>query len=309
MDVVQHALKSVNGTIRIASEPGDGTVIHLDLPIAISTTRIIYIRDGEEVYAIPAENLEEIRRIRVSDLTRRGSVYYRVEENHSLQIAHLSNMLGFRNGTDPDGSDMRTMLTIHGESGQFGIMIDQALQEEHVIVHPKDPFIQNLPHISGISVNIFGEPFLVLDSRSLGDFFRKPTAVPVERTGSRARPTQKIVLLVEDSVVTREMEKVILESAGFKVVEAVNGMDGLEKLAGHRIDCIVTDVEMPVMDGFSMTEKLREIPGHRETPVIIITTRENREDKIRGIQVGANAYITKKDFDQMRLIETISRLV
>ena len=309
MDVVLHAVNDFNGTIRIDSDPGRGSTIRMTLPISVSTTRILHVRDGENVVAIPADPILEVKKVHLSDMTRRGNIHFYLEKGVSLPAATVSTVLGGQ-GDAPQTRDAKIMLIVQVEKNRFGLMVDQTLHEENAILHRKDPFIQGIPYIVGITVSILGEPFLVLDAYGLHKFFQSPERAQVARpAAARARSVQKTVLLVEDSVVTREMEKAIIESAGYRVVEAVNGEDGLEKLGGHAVDCVVSDVEMPLMDGFTMTEQIRAIPRHKDLPIVIVTTRENREDKIRGIQVGANAYITKKDFDQMKLLETIQRLI
>ncbi|MBP7865903.1 MAG: response regulator [Acidobacteria bacterium] len=310
MDVVQHAVNNFHGSIRIETEPGAGASVRMILPISISTTRILHVRDRDEVLAIPADAIRKVRRVHLSDLTRRGEIFFLLDKGECLPTATVSSILGSDGELPASGRDAKILLTLQADKDRYGLLVDQTLHEENAIVHRKDPFIRNTPYIAGVSVSIFGEPFLVFDIYALARYFQAPRKTATTRpAGTRAKSVQKVILLVEDSVVTREMEKVIIESAGYRVVEAVNGAEGLEKLGTQPVDCIVTDVEMPVMDGFTMTGQIRGIPAHRDIPIIIVTTRENREDKIRGIQVGANAYITKKDFDQMKLLETIQRLV
>lgn len=310
MDVVQHAVNNFHGSIRIDTEPGAGASVRMILPISISTTRILHVRDRDQVLAIPGDAIRKVRRVHLSDLTRRGEIFFLLDRGECLPAATVSSILGSDGELPASGRDAKILLTLQADKDRYGLLVDQTLHEENAILHRKDPFIRNTPYIAGVSVSIFGEPFLVFDIYALARYFQAPRkAVATRPAGARAKSARKVILLVEDSVVTREMEKVIIESAGYRVVEAVNGAEGLEKLGTQPVDCIVTDVEMPVMDGFTMTEQIRNVPAYRDVPIIIVTTRENREDKIRGIQVGANAYITKKDFDQMKLLETIQRLV
>lgn len=308
MDVVSNAIKGFGGTIRLESEKNRFARILLELPISISTTRVLHLREGNEVYALPVETIRGVRQVRLAELVHRPPICFLIEDDHSIRIAKLSSILGTDRANSAPARDSKVLLLLQAEKERFGLLVDQILEEEDVIIHRKDPFIQNLPHLAGISVSLYGEPFLVLDSQTLAAFFTSLQA-PAVASASTRPVLQKVVLLVEDSMVTREMEKVILEAAGFRVIEAVNGMDGLEKLGSHPVDCIVTDVEMPILDGFALTEQIRRIESLHRLPVIIVTTRENREDKIRGIQAGANAYITKKEFDQFKLVETINRLI
>jgi len=308
MDVVSNAVKEFGGTIRIESEKNRFSRVLLELPISISTTRVLHLREGNEVYALPVDAIRSVRQVRMAGLVHRPPVYFLIEDDRSIRAARLAAVLGTDRPAAGPAAETKVMLLLQTEKERFGLLVDQTLEEEDVIVHRKDPFIQNLPYLAGISVSLYGEPFLVLDSQALSSFFNSLRA-PAAASASGRAATQRVILLVEDSMVTREMEKVILESAGFRVIEALNGMDGLEKLGSHPVDCVVTDVEMPLLDGFALTEQIRRIDALRRLPVIIVTTRENREDKIRGIQAGANAYITKKEFDQFKLVETINRLI
>lgn len=309
MDVVQSAVKGFGGNVRIKSQKGKGTEIVLDLPITISTTRVLQVRDGGQICAIPTEHVREVRRVHLPDLTRRGNRHFLLSGGRTMPAACMSDILGFGDGETRNEWKVMLVLASNREAESFGLLVDQTLKAEDVIIFRKDPFIQGIPHVAGIFVTVYGEPFLTLDVESLERFFHGGrTEASVSPRASGSRP-QLPVLLVEDSLVTREMEKAILESAGFTVVEATNGIEGLERLGSHKVGCVITDVEMPGMDGFTMTQEIRKNPEWKDLPVVVVTTRETREDKIRGIQVGANAYITKKDFDQMKLVETIHRLV
>lgn len=309
MDVVETTVRGFNGTIHLRTEKDRGTAITLELPISISTTRVLHVREQGLVFALPAEQLKEVRRVQLSRLARRDPFYFLIEGDRSLHVAELSAVIGFPPRDGRTVPDERLLLILQLDQERFGLLAEQTLHEEDIIVTPKDPFLQGLPYLAGFSVGITGEPCLVLDNQALGQFFQSRPLPAGPRAAAAGSPAGRTILLVEDSLVTREMEKVVLESAGYHVVEAVNGADALEKLTANTVHCVVTDVEMPVMDGFSLTGQIRQTAAWRDLPVVIVTTRENREDKIRGIQAGANAYITKKEFDQMQLIETIKRLI
>jgi two-component system, chemotaxis family, sensor kinase CheA len=120
---------------------------------------------------------------------------------------------------------------------------------------------------------------------------------------------QRVILLVEDSITTRTQEKRILESGGYDVVTAVDGVDALNKLRSRAFDAVVSDIQMPNMDGLTLTAKIREDKQYQELPVILVTSLATEEDKRRGIEVGANAYLTKPTFDQKVLLDTLRRLV
>ena len=150
---------------------------------------------------------------------------------------------------------------------------------------------------------------MVLNPLDLLQSVRKQPA-RMRRESSHPKPQQKhAILLVEDSITTRTQEKRILEGAGYEVVAAVNGLDALQKLSNRAFDAVISDVEMPYMDGLTLTERIRREPKHNELPIILVTSLASEEDKRRGVEVGANAYIAKPTFDQGLLLDTLRRLI
>jgi CheY-like chemotaxis protein len=207
----------------------------------------------------------------------------------------------------------------HGGAGELlAFAVDELEGESEVVVKELGGFLGRLPTVAGATIDGDGSVLLVLDLRELADRqlasgarsvpspgpARGSADLPAQRTGSRPR-----VLVVEDSVGVRELQRVILEGAGYEVVTAVDGLDGASRLRQDPVDLVLSDVEMPGMDGFTLTRTLRATRGWEDVPVVIMTSRGDVADQRAGLDAGASAYLLKSEFDQAELIDTVRRLL
>jgi two-component system, chemotaxis family, sensor kinase CheA len=203
------------------------------------------------------------------------------------------------------------LVVVQVRSEKFALRVDDLLDERDMVIKPLPPHMRRQTMVSGMVVTGKNELVSVLHAPALLDLARQ------ERRGGAAAPAAADaaaghgyeVLVVDDSLNTREIEKDVLEAHGYRVTLAEDGADGLAKALAGNFDAVLTDVEMPNMDGFSLTARLREQEQYRQTPIVIITSREKEEDKRRGVQVGADAYIVKGDFDQNNLVDTLRSLL
>jgi two-component system chemotaxis sensor kinase CheA len=189
--------------------------------------------------------------------------------------------------------------------------VDALLEEQEITVKSLGPRLAHIPHVAGASTLPSGRIALILNA---GDLVRhalgqSPGRQLADALTTPAQETRRRLLLVEDSVTTRALERSILEAAGFEVLVAADGEDAWQILQAQGADLVVTDVEMPRMDGFALTEAIRGSNRFRDLPVILVTALESDRDKARGIEVGADAYLLKSGFNQQRLLETIAQLL
>jgi two-component system, chemotaxis family, sensor kinase CheA len=239
-----------------------------------------------------------------------------VVDGNPVSLAHLSTLLeisshagaiGESKPPDPDKPRSCIILTIGDE--QIGLFVDTLLDEQEVVVKPHSAVLKRVRNVSGATILGTGEVCMVLNPLDLLQSVRKRPARMIQEP-LRPKPQQKhAILLVEDSLTTRTQEKRILESAGYEVVAAVNGVDALQKLGSRVFDAVVSDVQMPHMDGLTLTERIRREPKYNELPIVLVTSLATEEDKRRGVEVGANAYIAKPTFDQALLLDTLRRLI
>ena len=224
-----------------------------------------------------------------------------------IPVESLSALLKLTKESSVESNEALIVIIRDGEE-KLGLEVDEIIGREEMVVKSLPTHLQSLRMVSGVTIgerdsiiNVLHVPELIRHAREISEPGRLRPAITEDRAAT--------VLVVDDSMNTREIEKSILEAYGYNVVTAEDGEEAFEKTREMLYDLVITDVEMPRLDGFSLTERLRADDRYRHIPVIIVTSREKEEDKKRGITVGANAYIVKGAFDQSNLIETVRSLI
>lgn len=306
LDVVRKSIiEDLRGSIRIDSREGSGAAFLLKLPLHLALFRLLFVSAAGREFAFLADSVEEvltISRDEIITVVNKKAVRLR---NEVIPVEELAPLLSL-----PCGGEREEMLIAIVSAGneKLGLVIDTVLNEESVVVKPLPSHLKKIRVVSGVTVRGRGEIVAVLAVPLLCAAARdKKGDRPMAEAGEARK--ELAVLVVDDSISTREIEKSIIEAHGYQVVVAGDGLEALERTRERHFDAIVTDIEMPRLDGFSLTERLRMDERYRHTPIIIVTSREREEDRKRGILVGANAYIVKGSFDQTSLIETIDNLV
>lgn len=300
LDVVASAVIRVGGEVFLSSEPGKGTRVTLEVPLARRGEQVLLMKVGQLRLACPKGAIRRAEQVHQSAvLERDGRVLARLPGDRLVPFVPLAAVYG-----EPPAE---TQLLLEGEvSGQpLAILVDEVEGEEEVLVRPVPRSVATDRYLEGVALLASGEPVGVLSPAVLvrRDVFRG-------RTRSRERPTRRRVriLLVDDSLVTREMERRLLEDAGFDVIAASDAEEALSSLGEESFDCVVTDIEMPGMDGFELTEHLRSIEHLEQLPIIVVSTRDRPEDRLRGLKAGADAYLTKQSLDAGELVDLVRRL-
>lgn len=308
MDVVRKSIvDELRGTIAIDTREGGGTTFYLRLPPNLAVFPLFFLSVQGKVCALPATSLVEmltVPRSEIIEIVNKRAIRLREQ---IIPVEKLSALLRLAGEGGAEGSEALLVIIRDGEE-KLGLEVDEIIAREEMVVKPLPPHLQRLRMVSGVTIgerdsiiNVLHVPELIKQAKEIAEPGRLRTADRDDRTTT--------VLVVDDSINTREIEKSILEAYGYTVVTAEDGLDALEKTQAASYDLVITDVEMPRMDGFTFTERLRADDRYRHVPVIIVTSREKDEDKRRGIKVGANAYIVKGAFDQSNLIETVRSLI
>jgi two-component system chemotaxis sensor kinase CheA len=316
LDVVRANVQKLRGTIEVDSKRGQGTIFRLTLPITLATTRVLLVRAGAHLYALPVETVQSVQLIapnEVFPLQGRSSFAL---DGVPVPLARLSDLLELPPGppskSEAHDKPARPCVILMQGNEKLGVWVDGVVDEQEIILKPMGALLQNVRNLAGATILDTGEVALVLQNSDLfKSALRGGTTVAmsdIDLMENQMDAMPKTILLVEDSITTRTQEKRILESAGYKVVIAVDGLDGWNKLAGGDFDAVVSDVEMPNMDGLSLAARIRQNEKYRELPIILVTSLASEADRKRGVEVGANAYITKGGFDQKMLIDTLKRL-
>jgi two-component system, chemotaxis family, sensor kinase CheA len=308
MDVVRKSIvDELKGTISIETREGSGTTFLLRLPLNLAVFPMFLVSTGGKICALPATSLVEmlsVQRREIIEIVNKRAIRLREQ---IVPVENLASLLRLATEVTAETGEVLIVIIRDGEE-KLGLVVDEIIGREEMVVKPLPLHLQNLRMVSGVTigeqdsiVNILHIPELIRQAREIAEPGRQRPAAREDRAAT--------VLVVDDSINTREIEKSILEAYGYTVVTAEDGEEAFEMTRETLYDLIVTDVEMPRLDGFSLTKRLRDDERYRNVPIIIVTSLEKDEDKKRGITVGANAYIVKGAFDQSNLIETVRSLI
>jgi two-component system, chemotaxis family, sensor kinase CheA len=304
MDVVLTNVEKLRGTISIDSRDGLGCRFQMQFPITLVTTRVLLLQESGNSYALPMESVDEARLVpRESLFLLEGRLTLSVR-GEAIPVAPLHEVLGLP-GT-PHTARVLSCVLIQEGTRRAGILVEALEDEQELLLKPLAGQLRNLPLVTGATVLGTGEICLALAATELLTRVHGQQAGSWA-TGQAAVATKKTVLLVEDSVTTRTWEKRALEGAGYIVVTAVDGEDGYEKLLSQPFDGIVSDIEMPRLDGIALTERVRKDSRFATLPVVLVTTHGTEEDRQRGLSAGANAYLVKGPLEKAILLQTLER--
>jgi chemotaxis protein histidine kinase CheA len=311
LDVVRDAVEELGGTVEVRSEPGVGTSFVLTLPITLGVLRCLVARVGDERYAVPVPGVVESISLRDAEVHTLAGATVVIRHGVSVPLLDLAAALGAPRAA---GESPRAALLVRHASSQVAWAVDRLEGESEMVVKDLGSFLGRVPTIAGATIDGDGSVVCLLDLRELAEK-AIGTQVPGVAAPAQRKPAAVItgrkprVLVVEDSVGVRELERVILEGAGYQVETAVDGLDGASRLRDDPADLVLSDVEMPGMDGFDLTRTIRRTKGWENVPVIIMTSRGEDAARQAGLDAGASAYLLKNEFDQEQLVQTVRRLV
>lgn len=306
MDVVKSTIvDELHGAISVATEQGKGTSFVLRLPTSLAIMRVLLVSVGSQSFGFTAQYLVEILRLSEADVlsvTERRAVRL---HNEFVPIVGLASLLGVPESS-ADKQDDYLLVVVKVGNEKVALQVDALLDERDRVIKPLPVHLRRLPLVSGMVSTGRNELVSILNCAGLMAVARQSREAA---KSVAATPASRKVLVVDDSFNTREIMRDVLEMQGYAVMLAEDGQDGLNKALAQDFDAILTDVEMPNMDGFSLTAALRKEQRYRYTPIIIISSRGKEADKRRGIEVGADAYIVKGDFNQDNLLNTLKTLL
>ena len=314
LDVVRANVERLKGAIAIESLPGKGCTIRVQLPLTLATSRVMLVAVNNLKYAIPVDHIQTtclVHRNDVFTIEGRSAI---IVNKMPVSVAGLSELLELTGENAANRGPNRqseklpcVILSVHGET--VGLLVDELLDEQEIVLKQYSSILKRARNISGATILGNGTVCMVLNPFDLVKSARKMEAlISAEKPDQEVAARQRI-LVAEDSITVRTQMKRILEGAGYEVVVAVDGLDAYNKLAGSPFDALVSDIMMPNMTGLALTEKVRQNKKYKEMPVILVTSLASDEDKQKGLEAGANAYITKPSFDQRVFLETLGRLI
>jgi two-component system sensor histidine kinase and response regulator WspE len=311
LDVVQDMIRQVRGLVRISSQLGEGTRFKLELPLTLSVMRALLVEIGGEPYAFPFAHILRATRI-AKDQVRllEGRQHFELDgQQIGLVTAH--QILGC--GTPEDEGDLAVVL-LGGPGNLYGLVVDRFLGGRELVVQPLDARLGKIKDIAAAALMEDGSPLLIVDVEDMIRSMEKLCATDRlagvrGQAGADGAAVRKRVLVVDDSFTVRELERKLLDHHGYEVEVAVDGMDGWNALRNGRFDLVVSDIDMPRMDGIELVRRIRQDPGLNSMPVMILSYKDREEDRQRGLDAGADYYLTKGSFESDALIEAVIDLI
>jgi two-component system, chemotaxis family, sensor histidine kinase and response regulator WspE len=309
LDVVKSAVEACGGSVRISTQGGRGTVFHLQLPVTRSVIRALIIEVGGEPYALPLLRVERIIKVPLGEVRS-------IEQRQCIELdgafvglVRAHELLETGAGA---AADELVVLVISDQGRSFGLVVDRFIGEQDLVVRPLDRRLGKVPNLAAASLLNDGTPVLILDA---DDLLRS-----IEQLLARGRP-QRIetrpslptvrgrVLVVDDSVIVRELHKQMLMGQGYEVSVAVDGMEGWLALQNGSFQLVVSDIDMPRLNGFELVRRIKQDARTRATPVIIVSYKDREEDRLRGLEAGADYYLTKSSFHDRALLDAVQDLL
>ena len=314
LDVVRQNIESLHGSLRVDSTPGQGTTFTLLLPLTLASSRGLLLQAGGQQFALPLLAIERVLYIPVANCVEIEGGQAVSYNGRLVTLTWLSDLLNLptnENGRMLAPDQFITVVIIITAEKQLGLIIDHIDSEQEIVIKKLAPPLIKIAGIAGATILGTGQAVLVLHP---ADLFKLATQTPSQNRPlplPEQSPTslQKTIMVVDDSITTRTLEKNILEAAGYHVVTAINGEEALTLLPQVQPDLIVSDINMPHLDGIEMTARLKQDTLYQDIPVILVSSLDSPADKARGITAGAEAYIVKSRFDQGTLLETIEQFI
>ncbi len=317
MAIVQEHVENLNGLISISTDSGRGTAFKIELPVSLATFRGMIVSAGGHQYILPITHVEHTLRIHPDDIKTVGNKSIIPIDGQAVSLVYLSDILGLpqtsataMQGNRPERITLPAAV-LGGGDKRIACIVDHIANEQDVLVKSLGKQLRRIPNISGATILGDGKvvPILNVNEIIASSAGKSIPAIMSQTIETLKHKVKKSVLIVEDSFTSRTLLKNILEASGYHIITAIDGEDGYSQLLTQPFDAVVSDVEMPKMNGFELTRKIREHETLAAMPVVLVTSLDSREDKEKGMDAGANAYIVKSSFDQSNLLEVLERLI
>jgi two-component system sensor histidine kinase and response regulator WspE len=311
LDAVHEMVKAVRGTVRIVTEPGHGTRFVLQLPLTLSVIRSLLVQVGGEAYAFPLAHVRRTLELARGEIDMLEGQQHFAFDGRPVGLVTAHQLLS----TDaPDEARANVAVVVIGdERGTYGVAVDRFLGERMLVVQPLDSRLGKVKDIAAGALMENGEAVLIIDVedllRSVDKLVRGGQLDKVQRAQGVAARTRKHVLVVEDSLTVRELERKLLEKRGYTVTVAVDGMDGWNALRSSHFDLVVTDIDMPRMDGIELVTLIKRDALLKSVPVMIVSYKDRDEDRRRGLDAGADYYLAKGSFHDEALLDAVHDLI
>ncbi len=310
MAIVREKIEKLGGMITLETELHVGTTFRITLPVTLATFRGILVQAGEQMYVVPTSSVERVVRVEKNDIKTVENRETIKVDDQVLSFVQLADILRLGNTRGRRNFEFINALILEVADRKISFGVDRVINEQEVLVKDLGRQLTRVPNVAGATILGSGKVVTILN---VSDLMKSAIRLAIDST--KATLTEegtvktKSILIAEDSITSRTLLKNILESAGYKVRTTVDGVDAYTALKSDNYDLVVSDIEMPRMNGFELVSKIRGDKDVAELPVVLVTALESKEDREKGIDVGANAYIVKRSFDQSNLLDVIQKLI
>ncbi|WP_242031983.1 hybrid sensor histidine kinase/response regulator [Microcoleus sp. FACHB-672] len=312
LDVAQSVVREFGGVLRAVSKQGKGMSFHLQLPLTLSVIRTLLVEISGEPYAFPLTRIERIVLVPKETIPLVENRQYFMTDNQTIGLVAAYQVLEL-NPFTLNSEDLPVVI-ISDRSSRYGLVVDRFLGERDLVVRPLDPRLGKVQDISAAAILEDGSPVLIIDVedmvRSIDKLLANGRLNPVSSAGDSAPSApRKRILVVDDSITVREVERKLLENNGYEVEVAVNGVDGWNAVRTGQYNLIITDVDMPRMNGIELVTQIKNHSNFKSLPVMIVSYKDREEDRLRGLEAGANYYLTKSSFHDDTLLNAVIDLI
>jgi two-component system sensor histidine kinase and response regulator WspE len=311
LDVVQDMIKQVRGTVRVSAQRGGGTRFQLQLPLTLSVVRTLLVDIGGEPYAFPLAHIVRTLKLPRAQIQQLEGRQHFVLGGRSVGLVSAQQVLG--GGAEHAAGEELCVVVLGESAGSYGLIVDRFLGERELVVQPLDSRLGKIKDIAAGALMEDGSPVLIVDVVDMLCSVEKLAAGNhLDRVADGAAvdgPTRRRVLVVDDSLTVRELERKLLDQAGYDVQVAVDGMDGWNAVRTEHFDLVVTDIDMPRLDGIELVALIKKDVRLKSLPVMIVSYKDREEDRRRGLDAGADYYLTKGSFHDETLLRAVNDLI
>ncbi|NWL78285.1 hybrid sensor histidine kinase/response regulator [Pseudomonas taiwanensis] len=312
LDAVQHMVRQLRGGVRMEQRSGQGATFHIEVPLTLSVVRSLVVEVGGEAYAFPLAHIERMTRLQHEDIVQlEGRQHFWYEGRH-VGLVSASQILQCAEGKRDEAGI--PVVLINERDTCYGVAVERFIGERTLVVMPLDPRLGKVQDLSAGALLDDGRPVLILDVedllKSVGKLLGSGRLEKVDRGGRQGAGAQrKRVLVVDDSLTVRELERKLLAGRGYEVAVAVDGMDGWNALRSEHFDLLITDIDMPRMDGIELVTLVRRDSRLQSLPVMVVSYKDREEDRRRGLDAGADYYLAKASFHDEALLDAVVMLI
>ena len=312
LDAVQHMVRLLRGAIVLEHTPQHGSRFHLEVPLTLSVVRSLVVEVADEAYAFPLAHIERMRDLQPEDIVQLEGRQHFWHEGRHVGLVAASQLLQRQPGQSDD--ETLKVVVIRERDAVYGVAVERFIGERTLVVLPLDPRLGKVQDISAGALLDDGSPVLIVDVedmlRSVDKLLNTGRLERIDRRNRHtAELTRKRILVVDDSLTVRELQRKLLINRGYEVAVAVDGMDGWNALRAEHFDLLITDIDMPRMDGIELVTLLRRDNRLQSMPVMVVSYKDREEDRRRGLDAGADYYLAKASFHDDALLDAVVELI